>query len=160
MKWSIFRRTYLRVLPCRRTKKQCRLGIAPSQAMVLPCLLRERIQTISDFPPRAFFLLVVHSRLVHPKCTRSTRGVGSSRSTCFLHLSHIGLRCFFFPPVIEHICRDEQTFFAVHEQAFALSAKFLRVRSFRIVAQTIIVRLDVRTDVFQVIPQDLLFFIP
>ena len=50
-----FRRISSSVLPCRRMTKQCHWGMAPSLAVVLPYLLRLRIQTIFDFSQRSFF---------------------------------------------------------------------------------------------------------
>ena len=45
---SIFRRIPC-VLPCRRTTRKCRFGIAPSPAMVWRCLLKVRNQICSVF---------------------------------------------------------------------------------------------------------------
>ena len=67
----------------------CNFSVAPAKILDSNMLLKW--STIS--------LLVSHSRWVQPKKTSSRNDVGSSKSTSFMSIFHVGLMsCFFFQP--------------------------------------------------------------
>ena len=123
------------------------MGIAPSPVMVSPCLLKVRMQTIFDFPPR-FDCLALSLRASQEYLTE-------------LVLQKLHVSSIFFPAIfVSSTCTKRNQLFSqcINKQSHPCTfSQFSFSKMYRSVAPTAVLPMDVRLDVFQVEPQDLLF---